>query len=197
MSAKRDLATAVRLFAVLAVLFGALYTLVVLGVLQGLFPGQANGDLVVRHGQVVGSRLIGQSFTGAAWFHGRPSATVNAVGKSDPYNAMNSSGSNLGPHNPLLVQQVRRAIEANPGVAPRRLPPSLVESSASGLDPDITPRAAYVQVARVARARHLAPSTLRALVHRHIHRPWLGLFGHTRVNVLQLNLALVRLSPGS
>lgn len=193
MSVKRDLVTALRLFAVLAVLFGALYTLLILGVLQGLFPTQANGDLVVRHGRVVGSRLIGQSFTGPGWFHGRPSATVSATGRSDPYNAMNSGGSNLGPRNPLLVRAVRQAMAAYPGIPARRIPPSLVESSASGLDPDITPRSAYLQVPRVARSAHLRRSALMALVRRHVHGPWLGLFGHARVNVLELNLALVRL----
>lgn len=196
MNWKRDLAASIKLFLALAVLFGGLYSLAVLGIAQGLFPQRANGSLVTAEGRVAGSRLIGQSWTGPGWFHGRPSATTGADGRPDPYNAADSGGSNLGPTNPALLQQVRAALAREPGVPPSRVPASLVESSASGLDPDITPAGARVQIPRIAAARHLPAVSLEALVRRRTHARWLGLFGHAYVNVLDLNLALARAAGG-
>jgi len=171
-----------------------LYSLVTAGVGQVFFPTQANGSLVTRGGQVVGSALIGQSFQGPGYFHGRPSATVNAAtGRSEPYNADNSSGSNLGPTNPALLSEVKANIAAVRGQVAGRVPGNLVESSGSGLDPEITLGAALAQVPAVARQTGLTESRVRALVEREAIGPFLGLYGPWRVNVLRLNLALLQL----
>jgi len=189
-SVRRDLMTSLRLFLVLAVLCGGVYSVVVLGIAQGLFPRQANGSLVVVGGQVVGSALIGQDFSGPDWFQGRPSATMSDDGsRAQPYNAANSSASNLGPTNPDLGKQVQAAAQKLE-IPLAQVPPDLVESSGSGLDPDITPAAALVQVPAVAAARHVDPAALRALVARLTRGPFLGMFGGPHVNVLELNLAL-------
>jgi len=170
------------------------YSLVMVGVGQLFFPTQAQGSLITRGGQVVGSALTGQSFTGPGYFHGRHSATVNAAtGKPEPYNADNSSGSNLGPTNPALLTEVKDNAAALKGQVKGAIPANLVESSASGLDPEITLGAALQQVPAVARQTGLRESAVRALVLREAIGPFLGLYGPERVNVLELNLALQRL----
>jgi K+-transporting ATPase ATPase C chain len=195
-----ELAPAIRLTLVMALLTGVLYPLAVTGVAQAAFSRQANGSLLVVHGQVVGSSLIGQEFTSRRYFHGRPSATVSVrnPNQAQPYDAENSGGSNLGPSNPALIRQVAArvaVIRRQDGLGPdARVPVDLVTASASGLDPDISVAAALIQVPRVARARHLPPSRVRALVMSHVQGRILGLFGEPSVNVLELNLALDRIS---
>lgn len=179
---------AVLLLALFTLLCGGIYPLAVTGVAQGLFPEQANGSLVRRGDVVVGSALIGQPFDDAGHFWGRPSATGPT-----PYNAAASAGSNLGPLNPVLHDAVAARVEvlraANPGQA-APVPVDLVTTSASGLDPHISPAAAAWQVPRVARARGLDEGALRVLVAAHTEgRTW-GILGEPRVNVLRLNLAL-------
>jgi potassium-transporting ATPase KdpC subunit len=182
---------ALVLFAVLTLVTGVVYPLAVTGGAQALFPHQANGSLVVQDGKTIGSALIVQNFIDATYFWGRPSATGTA-----PYNATASGGSNLGPLNPALTDAVKARIEAlraaDPGNA-APVPVDLVTASASGLDPDISPAAARYQVARVARARGLAPEKVQALVDTQAQAPLLGFFGEARINVLQLNLALTAL----
>lgn len=187
----RNLRLALVTFVVLAVV----YPLVVLGIGQLAFPWQANGSLITRSGKVVGSALIGQQVTSLDLFHGRPSATVNpTTGKSEPYAADNSGGSNLGPTNPALVQEVRANTAAiRPMLGSGPIPANLVESSGSGLDPEITLGSALDQVPAVSRRTGIAPGALRQLVRRHAEGPVLGLYGPWRVNVLSLNLALERL----
>lgn len=179
---------ALALFAALTLACGVLYPLLVTGVAQAAFPVQANGSLVEQDGQVVGSRLIGQSFSAPGYFWGRPSATAPMAN-----NGGGSSGSNQGPLNPALQEAVKGRIAAlralDPGnTAP--VPVDLVTSSASGLDPEISVAAARYQTARVARARQLPAQQVEALVEAHTERPFLGLFGAARVNVLGLNMAL-------
>jgi potassium-transporting ATPase KdpC subunit len=169
-------------------LTGLGYPLLVTGLGQAIFSRQANGSLVVDKGRVMGSALIGQPFDEDRYFWGRPSATAPF-----PYNAAASTGSNLGPSNPALREaiagRVERLRKADPGnVAP--VPPDLVTTSASGLDPHVSPEAALFQVRRVARARGLPEAEVRALVSARIQPRTLGLLGEPRVNVLQLNLAL-------
>lgn len=185
---KTILRPALVLFAVLTLVTGVAYPLVVTGVAQTLFPAQASGSLILRDGKPVGSALIGQNFTGPGYFWGRPSATSPM-----PYNAAASGGSNQGPLNPALVDAVKSRIDAlraaDPGnTAP--LPVDLVTASASGLDPHISPAAANYQVARVAQARGLSVEKVHHLVDQQTETPLLGLLGERRVNVLQLNLAL-------
>jgi len=179
---------AVTLFILLSILTGLIYPLLVTGIGQALFPKQATGSLIERDGKPVGSRLIGQRFTDPKYFWGRPSVTA-----PQPYNAAASGGSNLGPLNPALKEAVESRVQvlraADPGNA-APVPVDLVTASASGLDPHISPAAAEYQVARVARARGLAPEIVRNLVIQHTEdRQW-GIFGEPRVNVLELNLAL-------
>jgi potassium-transporting ATPase KdpC subunit len=180
-----------------SVLTGLIYPAVITGVGQALFPWQANGSLVERGGKVVGSALIGQNFTGPRYFHPRPSATIDTDPNDStktiaaPYNAANSVGSNLGPTSKALVDRVTDDVAKlkaeNPGTP---IPGDLVTTSASGLDPDISPAAADFQVARVAIARGMTPEAVRALVEAHTQPRLLGLFGEPRVNVLELNMAL-------
>ena len=179
---------ALALFAALTLACGVLYPLLVTGVAQAAFPAQANGSLVEKDGQVVGSRLIGQAFSAPGYFWGRPSATAPMAN-----NGGGSSGSNQGPLNPALQEAVKARIAAlralDPGnTAP--VPVDLVTSSASGLDPEISVAAARYQKARVARARGLPAERVDALVEEHSERPFLGLLGEARVNVLALNMAL-------
>lgn len=158
------------------------------GISQLLFPIEANGSIVTVKGKPVGSALIGQQFTSPGYFWGRPSATGPY-----PNNAALSGGSNLGPLNPALTDAVKARIEALHAADPgndRPVPVDLVTTSASGLDPDISLAAAYYQVARVAKVRELPVEKVRALIEQHAKRPWLGIFGEPRVNVLTLNLAL-------
>ncbi len=170
----------------LTVLLGIAYPLAVLGVGR-LFPAQADGSLLRVHGQVVGSRLIGQQFEGDQWFLPRPSVA------GDGYDPLASGASNLGPENPGLlatVLQRRAAVAAREGVDPALVPVDAVTASASGLDPDISPAYARLQVARVAAARGLDPARVAALVEQHVHGRGLGFLGAPYVNVLELNAAL-------
>lgn len=185
---KAAIRPAITLFVLLTVMTGVIYPLAVTAVGQLLFPSAANGSVVTVNGRPVGSTLIGQQFSSPGHFWGRPSATG-----PQPYNATASGGSNQGPLNPALTDAVKARIAALRAADPgndRPVPVDLVTASGSGLDPDISLAAAYYQVARVARARQRSPDEVRALIDRHGRRPWLGIFGEPRVNVLQLNLAL-------
>ncbi|HEX4312031.1 MAG TPA: potassium-transporting ATPase subunit KdpC [Acidobacteriaceae bacterium] len=176
---------AIRFTIVTTILLGILYPLVVTGLAQLTMSNKANGQLITRDGQVIGSAIIGQSFTSANYFHGRPSAAGNG------YDATNSGGSNLAQSNKALVTRIDADVanwqKQNPG---QPVPIGLVTTSASGLDPDIAPADALYQVPMVAAARHLPEATVRALVESHIEGRDLGFLGEPRVNVLALNLAL-------
>ncbi|RUP11207.1 K(+)-transporting ATPase subunit C [Hyphomicrobium sp.] len=181
----------------LTVLTGLIYPLVMTGIAGVLFPKQAQGSLIVRDGKVVGSELIGQNFTSDRYFHGRPSATTGTDPADpsktvpQPYNAANSMGSNLGPTNKALIDRVKGDVNKlkaeNPGVP---VPLDLVTTTASGLDPDISPAAAYFQVPRVAKARNQPEQDVKKLVDRHIETRLFGLIGEPHINVLALNLDL-------
>jgi K+-transporting ATPase ATPase C chain len=193
----KEIRPAIVLLLALTIITGLAYPLAMTGIAQVLFPKQSQGSLIVRNGTVVGSALIGQSFTSDKYFHGRPSATTGPDPKdasktvAQPYNAVNSMGSNLGPTNKSLIDRVKgdvAALKAENPSAP--VPVDLVTTSGSGLDPDISPNAAYFQVPRVAKARNMSEQDLRGLVERHIETPFLGLIGESHVNVLALNLDL-------
>ena len=178
---------------IFTVLVGLLYPLVVTGVAQLAFPHQANGSLIVVNGKTVGSTLIGQQFTDSKYFWGRLSATGPY-----PYNAASSSGSNLGPSNPALLDEVKARIAALKAADPgntQPIPVDLVTSSGSGLDPDISVAAALYQLPRVARLRGLSESAVRTLVDQYTQGRTLGFLGEPRINVLQLNLALDAIKP--
>ena len=183
--------SATRMVLLFVVVLGLGYNLLMVGIGEGLMPGRADGSLITENGHVIGSKLIGQQFSAARFFEGRPSATT------PPYNAASSAASNYGPTNPALLKEIRtnlaQVLKENPGVKASQVPPDLVESSASGLDPDISPAAAYLQVPRVARANHLPAGQVRALVAQHVSGRFLGLYGAPHVNVLELNLALLKL----
>ena len=195
--------SALRASLVTWVLCGLFYPMVLTGLGQWFFPFQANGSLERDpHGNIIGSRLIGQQWDGPAWFHGRPSATT-ATDPNDPaktvpapYNAASSGGSNLGPISKTLMERIaadRKALEgAQPELVGRPLPSDMLTTSASGLDPDISPANAALQVERVARARGVPAADIRMLLDRYITSRSLGIFGEPRVNVLALNLALQR-----
>lgn len=179
---------AFMLLLVMTLITGIAYPLVVTGLAQVIFPHQANGSLIYQNGQPVGSDLIGQDFTDPRYFHGRPSA----AGKG--YDATSSGGSNLGPTNKALLASVAQRAEQvrqENGLTPDTpVPSDLITASASGLDPDITPAAAQIQVARVAKARNLSVQTVQALVAKYTEGRQFGFLGEPRVNVLKLNLAL-------
>ena len=184
----RAVRPALSLLLVMTLLTGIVYPVVITGISKLVFPRQAQGSLVIRDGKLMGSALIGQSFTDPKYFWGRPSATA-----PQPYNGIGSAGSNLGPLNPALIDKVKANAQAlrdaDPGnSAP--IPVDLVTSSASGLDPEISIAGARYQSARVARARHLEPAQVEALIAAHERARLLGFLGEPRVNVLELNLAL-------
>lgn len=195
----KEVRPALVLLVALTLITGLAYPLAITGLAQVLFPRQANGSMIEQDGKVVGSVLIGQSFTEDKYFRGRSSAT-NAPDPKDatktidaPYNAANSMGSNLGPTNKALLERVKGDVdklkEENPNA---RVPIDLVTTTGSGLDPHISPEAAYFQVPRVAKARGIGEDRLRQLVGQHVEGRLLGLLGEPRVNVLALNLALDR-----
>ncbi len=192
----KEIRPAIMMVILLTVILGIAYPLAMTGISETVFPHQAYGSLVYdKDGKVIGSELIGQNFTSPKYFHGRPSVTTgtdaNGNSVSQPYNAASSLASNLGPTSKALIDRVTadtaKLKAENPG---QPVPVDLVTTSASGLDPDITPAAAYFQVARVAKARNLPEDQLRQLVADHIEGRFLGIFGESRVNVLKLNLAL-------
>jgi K+-transporting ATPase ATPase C chain len=195
----KEIRPAIVFVVALTVITGLLYPFVMTGVAGMIFPYQAQGSLIERDGKVVGSTLIGQEFTSDRYFHGRPSATVapdpNDSSKTvpAPYNAANSGGSNLGPTNKALIERVQGDVDKlkqeNPS-AP--VPMDLVTTTASGLDPDISPDAALFQVPRVAKARNMPEDRVRQLVNERIEGRTLGFLGEPRVNVLALNMALDR-----
>src|SRR3954452_24621844 len=187
---------AITMIVLMTILTGLAYPLAMTGIAQAIFPYQANGSLIERDGKVIGSALIGQAFTSETYFHGRPSATTdtdpNDASKTvpAPYNAANSGGSNLGPTSKTLIDRITgdagKPAAENPGTP---VPMDLVTTSASGLDPDISPAAALFQVPRIAKARNLPEATVRQLVESHTTGRLAGLIGEPHVNVLELNLA--------
>jgi len=185
MNITRNLLIAVLMTIATTILLGLVYPLAMTAIAQAIFPDKANGQLVMREGRVIGSRIIGESFSSPGYFHGRPSAAGTG------YDAANSAGTNVGPTSRKLVDAVKTAVAAaqkeNPS-AP--VPIDLVTSSASGLDPHLSPAAALFQAPRVAAARHASEADVRRLVEAHIEPRQFGFLGEPRVNVLELNLAL-------
>jgi len=193
----REIRPALFLLVALTLITGLIYPLAMTGLAQVLFPSQANGSMIMRDGKVIGSALIGQQFNDDKYFHGRPSATNTPDPKDAtktvdaPYNAANSGGSNLGPTNKALIDRVKGDVDKlkaeNPGA---QVPIDLVTTTGGGLDPHISPEAAFFQVPRVAKARNMPEDRVRQLVDQHIEGRTLGLLGEPRVNVLALNMAL-------
>jgi potassium-transporting ATPase KdpC subunit len=187
---KKNLLISLWMTIATTILFGLIYPLVVTGLAQLLFPHKANGQLIQKDGQIVGSTLIGQGFSSPWYFHSRPSAAGNG------WDAANSGGSNLGPTNQKLIDRVKGDVAAaeadNPGTP---VPVDLVTTSASGFDPDITPAAAEFQLPRIAKARGVSPGQLRQVVEKHTQQRQLGFLGEPRVNVLELNLDLDQQFP--
>jgi K+-transporting ATPase ATPase C chain len=182
---------AVSLLVLMTLLLGIAYPLVIAGAAKLAFPRQAEGSLTYKDGKLLGSTLIGQSFSDPRYFWGRPSATT-----PQPYNGLGSTGSNLGPLNPALIDAVKANAKALHDADPdngRPIPVDLVTASASGLDPDVSVAAVEYQAARVARARHVELTQVEALINAHVRERLFGILGERRVNVLELNLALDRL----
>ena len=187
---RRNIITAILYTLVTTIIFGVAYPLLVTGAAQLLFKDKANGQLITQNGTVVGSHLIGQSFSGPTYFHSRPSAAGNG------YDAANSGASNYAPTNQKLIDRVKGdAAAANADHPGTDVPVDLVTTSASGLDPDITPAAAEYQVARVAKERHISESAVHDLVAKHTQARQFGVLGEARVNVLELNLDLDHTAP--
>jgi K+-transporting ATPase ATPase C chain len=193
----KEIRPAIVLLVLLTVITGLAYPLAMTGIASVLFPSQAQGSLIEKDGKVIGSALIGQSFTDDKYFHGRPSATNTPDPKDStktvdaPYNAINSMGSNLGPTSKALADRLKGDVDTLKKESPSAaVPVDLVTTSGSGLDPDISPGAARFQVPRVAKARGLPEPSVRALVDAQVEGRTLGLLGEPRVNVLKLNLAL-------
>ena len=193
----KQLRPALVIVTVLTLVTGLAYPLAVTGIAGVLFPTQAQGSLITRDGKIVGSHLIAQSFTTDGYFHPRPSATTGPDPKDPsksvpaPYNAANSGGSNYGPTSKALIDRIKGDVDKLKAENPNApVPQDLVTTSASGLDPDISPDAALFQVPRVAKARKLTEDAVRTLVTRHVEGRTMGLFGEAHVNVLELNLAL-------
>ncbi len=193
----KEIRPAIVVLVLLTLITGLAYPLAMTGIAGAIFPNQAQGSLIEKDGKVIGSALIGQSFTSDKYFHGRPSAT-NAPDPKDatktvdaPYNAANSMGSNLGPTSKALADRIKGDVESlKKENAAAAIPVDLVTTSGSGLDPDISPEAARFQVPRVAKARGLPETSVRSLVEGQVEGRTLGLLGEPRVNVLRLNLAL-------
>ncbi len=183
---------ALILFSILAILSGLVYPLAITGMAQLTFPHQANGSLIEIDGKIVGSALIGQTFASSQYFWSRPSATAPF-----PNNAMASGGSNHGPLNPALIENVKERVHALKNAnqqSSEEVPVELVTASGSGLDPHLSPQAVYYQAQRVARERGLTMEDLHKLIQRHIEAPDVDLFGQERINVLKLNLALDKMT---
>jgi K+-transporting ATPase ATPase C chain len=187
---KQHLRIAIIMTLATTIIFGILYPLAVTGLAQLFFPAKANGSLITANNKIIGSALLGQSFSAPGYFHSRPSAA------GDGYDANGSGGSNLAPTNHALLDRINSDVQKlqaeNPGTP---IPADLVTTSASGLDPHISPAAAEFQIPRIARERHLPESSIRTLIAQHTEQRQLGVLGEPRVNVLQLNLALDALTP--
>ena len=186
---RRNIITAALYTIVTTIIFGLIYPFVVTGIAQIIFKDKANGQLIQQNGQLMGSRIIGQTFTGAAYFHSRPSNAGTG------YDAANSSGSNYAPTNKKLIDRVAGDVTALQQDHNTDIPIDLVAASGSGLDPHITPAAADFQAARIAHERNLTDTTVRQLIARHTEGRQLGFLGEPRVNVLELNLDLDRTAP--